>query len=67
VGLDAGRTCAKRYPVISVVRSGSDGGDQHREGLTVAGDAAPSRGVEVAGIGAGASYSGSGVARVGQT
>jgi hypothetical protein len=48
------------------VRSGSDGGDQHREGLTDAGDAAPSHGSEGAGVGAGACYGGSGVAEVGQ-
>jgi hypothetical protein len=37
----------------------SDGGDQHREGLTAVGGAAPSHGGEVAGVGAGASYGGS--------
>jgi hypothetical protein len=54
MGPGTGRIGAKRYPVISVVRSGSDGGDQHREGLTAAGGAAPSRGGEVAGVGVGA-------------
>jgi hypothetical protein len=39
MGLDTGRAGAKRYPPISTVRSGSDGGDQHREGLTAAGGA----------------------------
>jgi hypothetical protein len=56
MGLDAGRACAKWYPAISVVRSGLDGGEQHQEGLTVAGGAAPSRGGEVAGVRAGVSY-----------
>jgi hypothetical protein len=66
MGPDAGRVCAKRYLVILVVRSGSDGGDQHWEGLTVAGGAAPSRGGEVAGVRPDASYGGSGVVGVGQ-
>jgi hypothetical protein len=66
MGSDVGCACAKRYPTISAVRSGSDGGDQHREGLTAAGGTAPSRGGEVAGVGAGASYDSSGVARAGQ-
>jgi hypothetical protein len=66
MGPDAGRVCAKRYPMISVVRSGSDSGDQHREGLTAADGAAPSRGGEVAGVRAGASYGSSGVVGVGQ-
>ena len=63
---DTGHAGAKRFPAISAVRSGSDGGDQHLEGLTAAGGAAPSRGGEVAGVGAGVSYSGSGVAEAGQ-
>jgi hypothetical protein len=66
MGPDVGRVCAKLYPVISVVRSGSDGGDQHREGLTAMSGAAPSRGDEVTGVGAGASYGSSGVIGVGQ-
>jgi hypothetical protein len=51
--------------MISAVRSESDGGDQHLEGLTAAGGVAPSRGGEVAGVGAGACYDGSGVAGAG--
>jgi hypothetical protein len=66
MGPNTGRTDANWYPAISAVRSGSDGGDQHREGLTTAGGAAPSRGGEVTGVGAGACYDGSGVAGVGQ-
>jgi hypothetical protein len=66
MGPDIGRTGMKRYPAISTVQSGSDGGDQHWEGLKAAGGAAPSRGGEVARVGAGACYDGSGVARVGQ-
>jgi hypothetical protein len=66
MGPDTGRAGAKRYPAILTVRSGLDGGDQHREGLTAAGGAAPSHGGEVAGVGAGSCYSGSGVAGVGQ-
>jgi hypothetical protein len=66
MGPDTGCACAKRYLVISAVRSGSDGGDQHREGLTDASGAAPSRDSEVAGVGAGACYGSSGVAEVGQ-
>jgi hypothetical protein len=61
-----GRAGAKRFPAISAVRSGSTGGDQHWEGLTAAGDAAPSRGGEVTGVGAGACYGSSGVAGAGQ-
>jgi hypothetical protein len=61
MGPDVGRACAKRYLAISTVRSGSDGGDQHRKGLTVAVGATPSRGSEVAGVGTGASYGGLGV------
>jgi hypothetical protein len=57
---------AMRYPAISAVRSGSDGGDQHREGLTAVGGAASSRGGEVVGVGAGACYGGFGVVGVGQ-
>jgi hypothetical protein len=67
MGLDTGRVGAKRYPVISVVRSGSDGEDQHREGLIVVGGAAPSRGGEVVGVRASVCYGGSGVTGVGQT
>jgi hypothetical protein len=52
---DTGHAGAKRYPSISAVRSGSDGGDQDLEGLMAAGGAAPSRGGEVAGVGAGSS------------
>jgi hypothetical protein len=59
MGPDTGRAGAKQYPVISAVRSGSDGGDQHQEGLTAVGGAAP-RGGEVAGVGAGAWYGGAG-------
>jgi hypothetical protein len=66
MGLDTGRAGAKRYPVISVVRSGSNGGDQHREGLTAVGGAAPSHGDEVVGVGASVCYGGSGVTGVGQ-
>jgi hypothetical protein len=66
MGPVTGRACAKRYPAISAVRSGSDGGDQLWEGLTAAGGAAPSRDGEVTGVGAGACYDGSGVAGVGQ-
>jgi hypothetical protein len=66
MGPDTGRAAAKRYPAISVVRSESDGGDKHWEGLTAAGSATPSRGDEVAGVGAGACYGGSRVAGVGQ-
>jgi hypothetical protein len=62
---DKGHAGAKRYPAISAVRSGSDGGDQHLDGLTAAGGAAPSRGGEVARVGAGACYGGSGVAGAG--
>jgi hypothetical protein len=62
---DTGHAGAKRYPMISAVRSESDGGDQHLEGLTAAGGAAPSRGGEVAGVGAGACYGGSGVTGAG--
>jgi hypothetical protein len=40
-------------------------GRSDREGLTTAGGAAPFRDGEVAGVGAGASYGGSGVVRVG--
>jgi hypothetical protein len=47
------------------VRSGSDGGDQSREGYLVAGDAAPLRGGEVDRVGVGACYDGSGVAVAG--
>jgi hypothetical protein len=66
MGLSTGRVGAKRYPAISVVRSGSDGGDQHREGLTATGGTAPSHGGEVARVGVGACYGGSGVAGAGQ-
>jgi hypothetical protein len=66
MGPDTGRAGAKRYPAISAVRSGSNGGDQHREGLTAAGGAAPSRGGEVVGVGAGAWYGGSEVTGAGQ-
>jgi hypothetical protein len=52
MGPDTRRAGAKRYTAIWAVRSGSDGGDQHREGLTAVGGAAPSRGGEVAGVGA---------------
>jgi hypothetical protein len=55
----------KRYPAISALRSRSDGGDQSREGWLAEGGAAPPRGGEVAGVGAGACYGGSGVAGVG--
>jgi hypothetical protein len=65
MGSDTGHASAKRYPAISAVRSGSDGGDQHQEGSTTAGGAAPSRGGEVAQVGAGACYGGSGVVGVG--
>jgi hypothetical protein len=41
-------------PAIWAMRSGSDGGDQAGEGRTAAGGAAPLRGGEVAGVGAGA-------------
>jgi hypothetical protein len=66
MGLDTGRAGAKRYPVISVVRSGSDGGDQRQEGLTAVGGVAPSRGGEVVGVGASVCYGDSGVTGVGQ-
>jgi hypothetical protein len=45
----------KRYPAVRVVRSESDGGDQTRGKQTAAGDAAPLRGGEVAGVEASAS------------
>jgi hypothetical protein len=67
MGPDIGRAGVKRYPAVSVVRSGSDRGDQHQEGLTAVGGAAPSRGGEVAGVGASACYGGSRVTGVGQT
>jgi hypothetical protein len=66
MGPDTGCAGAKRYPAIPTVQSGSDGGDQHREGLTALGGAAPSRSSEVAEVGAGACYGGFGVAGVGQ-
>jgi hypothetical protein len=66
MGPDIRRAGAKRYSAISTVRLGSDGGDQHREGLTAAGGTSPSRSGEVTGVGAGACYGGSGVAGVGQ-
>jgi hypothetical protein len=65
MGPDIGRAGAKRYPVISAVRSRSNWGDQSREGWSAAGGAAPPCGGEVAGVGAGACYGGSGVAGVG--
>jgi hypothetical protein len=65
MGPDTGRTGVKRYPAISAVRSRSDGGDQIREGWLAAGGAAPLCGGEVAGVGAGACYGGSGVAGAG--
>jgi hypothetical protein len=66
MGPETGHAGTKRYPTISVVRSGSDSGDQHREGLTSVGGATPSRGGEVTRVGACACYGGSGVAGVGQ-
>jgi hypothetical protein len=66
MGPNTGHAGAKRYPATSVVQSGSDGGDQHREGLTAAGGAAPSRSDEVTGVRAGARYGSSGVTGVGQ-
>jgi hypothetical protein len=60
MGPDTRRAGTKRYPAISAVRSGSDDGDKHREGLTAVSGAAPSRSGEVAGVGAGACYGGFG-------
>jgi hypothetical protein len=54
-GPGAGRTCAKRYPAIWVVRLGSDGGDQTEEGRSATGGATPLRGGEVARVEAGMS------------
>jgi hypothetical protein len=65
MGPDTGRAGAKRYPTTSVVRSRSDTGDQSQEGLLAADGVAPPRGGEVAGVGAGACYGGSGVTGVG--
>jgi hypothetical protein len=65
MGPNTGRASAKRYPAISAVRSRSDKGDQSQEGWLAASGAAPLRVGEVAGVGAGACYGGSGVAGVG--
>jgi hypothetical protein len=55
----------KQYPVISAVRSRSDAEDQSREGWLAAAGVAPLRGCEIAGVGVGAGYGGSGVAGAG--
>jgi hypothetical protein len=65
MGRDTECASAKRYPATSTVQPRSDGGDQSREGWLAACGAAPLRGGEVAGVGAGSCYGGSGVAGVG--